>query len=185
MEVMAVSQLYSSIYAQFGRPPARRGSNLVRAKDGWVSPGLETGVQESTWLKVCELIGKPELVNDSRFITQESRRANQDSLLVVISEWAGRKPKEEIYHTLQSLRTITGYVATVEDLLMSQQFVDREFFKLVEGESLPNTIQPGAPYRIGDNSWEISQAPRLGEHNEEILCQGLGYSMTELGLEVS
>ena len=185
MEVMAVSQLYSSIYAQFGRPPARRGSNLVRAKDGWVRLGLETGVQESTWLKVCELIGKPELVNDSRFITQESRRANQDALLVVISEWAGRKPKEEIYHTLQSLRTITGYVATVEDLLMSQQFVDREFFKLVEGESLPNTVQPGAPYRIGNNSWEISQAPRLGEHNEEILCQGLGYCLTELGLEVS
>ena len=68
---------------------------------------------------------------------------------------------------------------------MSQQFVDREFFKLVEGELPPNTIQPGAPYRIADNPWEISQAPSLGEHNEEILCQGLGYSMAELGLEVA
>ena len=68
---------------------------------------------------------------------------------------------------------------------MSQQFVAREFFKLVEGQSLPNTIQPGAPYRISDNPWEISPAPRLGEHNEEILCQDLGYSLTELGLEVA
>jgi len=47
MEVMTVSQIHSSIYAQFGRTPARRDTNLVRAKDGWVSPGLETGVQES------------------------------------------------------------------------------------------------------------------------------------------
>ena len=184
MEVMAVSQLYSSIYAQFGRPPARRGSNLVQAKDGWVSPGLETGVQESTWLEVCELIGKPELINDSRFITQESRRANQEALLSVISDWVGRKPKEEIYHTFQALRTITGYVATVEDLLLSRQFIEREFFKLVEGKSLPNSIQPGAPYRISDNPWVISPAPSLGEHNEEILCHRLGYSLTELGLAV-
>ena len=184
MEVMAVSQLYSSIYAQFGRPPARRGSNLVQAKDGWVSPGLETGVQESTWLEVCELIGKPELINDSRFITQESRRANQEALLSVISDWVGRKPKEEIYHTFQALRTITGYVATVEDLLLSRQFIEREFFKLVEGKSLPNSIQPGAPYRIADNPWVISSAPSLGEHNEEILCHRLGYSLTELGLAV-
>ena len=183
MEVMTVSQLYSSIYAQFGRPTARRESNLVRAKDGWVSPGLETGVQESTWLKVCELIGKPELVNDPRFITQESRRANQNELLVVIADWAGTKPKEEIYHTFQSLRTITGYVATVEDLLLSQQFVDREFFKLIETQASPDTIHPGSPYRIAGYNWEISPAPRLGEHNEEILCQALGYSMSELGLE--
>ena len=113
MEVMTVSQIHSSIYAQFGRTPARRGTNLVRAKDGWVSPGLETGVQESTWLKVCELIGKPELMDDPKFTTQEARRANQQDLLEVIGDWTGTKPKEEIYHTLQALRTITGYVATV------------------------------------------------------------------------
>jgi len=29
---------------------------------------------------------------------------------------------------------------------------------------------------------ELRPAPRLGEHNEEILCQRLGYSMSDLGL---
>ena len=72
----------------------------------------------------------------------------------------------------------------MEDLLLSRQFIEREFFKLVEGKSLPNSIQPGAPYRIADNPWVISPAPSLGEHNEEILCHRLGYSLTELGLAV-
>ncbi len=182
MEVMTVSQIHSSIYAQFGRTPARRGTNLVRAKDGWVSPGLETGVQESTWLKVCELIGKPELVDDPRFTTMESRRANQQDLLDVIADWAGAKPKEEIYHTLQALRTITGYVATVEDLLVSQQLVYREFFQSVPDPVFGDGAYPGAPFRMDGGPLQLSPAPRLGEHNDEILCQRLGYSLGDLGL---
>lgn len=182
MEVMTVSQIHSSIYAQFGRTPARRDTNLVRAKDGWVSPGLETGVQESTWLKVCELIGKPELVEDPMFTTQEARRANQQELLDVIADWAGTKPKEEIYHTLQALRTITGYVATVEDLLVSQQFVAREFFKSIPDPEFGDAAHPGAPFRMDGSTWQLHPAPRLGEHNDEILCQRLGYTLNELAL---
>ena len=182
MEVMAVSQIHSSIYAQFGRTPMRRATNLVRAKDGWVSPGLETGVQESTWLKVCELIGKPELVDDPRFITMEGRRANQQDLLDVIASWAGTKPKEEIYHTLQALRTITGYVATVDDLLVSQQLVYREFFQSISDPVFGDVAHTGAPFRMEGSALELRPAPRLGDHNEEILCQRLGYSMSDLGL---
>ncbi|HCL26774.1 MAG TPA: hypothetical protein DHW65_10585, partial [Dehalococcoidia bacterium] len=185
MEVMTVSQIHSSIYAQFGRTPARRGSNLVRAKDGWVSPGLETGVQEGTWPKVCELLGKPELIDDPRFTTQESRRANQQELLDVIADWAGTMPKEEIYHTLQALRTITGYVATVEDLLQSQQFVYREFFQTVVDPEFGDVVHPGAPFRIDGNSWQLLPPPRLGEHNQEILSGRLGYSLDELSLNPS
>ena len=185
MEVMTVSQIHSSIYAQFGRTPARRGSNLVRAKDGWVSPGLETGVQEGTWSKVCELLGKPELIDDPRFTTQESRRANQQELLDVIADWAGTMPKEEIYHTLQALRTITGYVATVEDLLQSQQFVYREFFQTVVDPEFGDVVHPGAPFRIDGNSWQLLPPPRLGEHNQEILSGRLGYSLDELSLNPS
>jgi len=66
MEVMTVAQIHSSINVQFGHTPVRRATNLVRAKDGWVSPGLETGVQEGTWPKVCELMGRPELVVNGR-----------------------------------------------------------------------------------------------------------------------
>ncbi len=182
MEVMTVSQIHSSIYAQFGRTPARRVTNLVRAKDGWVSPGLETGVQQGTWPKVCELIGKPELAEDPRFDSQEARRANQQDLLDVIADWAGTKPKEEIYHTLQALRTITGYVATVEDLLTSEQFVYREFFQTVSDPTFGDVAHPGAPFRIDGSEWQLHQAPRLGENNEEILCQRLGYSLDELSL---
>jgi len=182
MEVMTVAQIHSSINEQFGHTQVRRGTNVVRAKDGWVSPGLEMGVQEDTWPKVCELMGTPELVEDLRFTTQEARRANQRDLLEFVGNWAATKPKEEIYHTLQALRTITGYVATVEDLLASQQLTYREFFQSLPDLAFGEVIHPGPPFRIEDDSWRLLPAPRLGEHNEEILCGRLGYSLKELSL---
>ena len=180
METITVAQIHSSIHYQFGRIPVRRETNLVQAKDGWVSPGLDTGVQEGTWPKVCQLMGVPELAEDPRFITTEARRANQQDLLGVVGQWAATKPKEEIYHTLQALRTITGYVATVEDLLASQQFAYREFFRPVEDPVFGEVTHPGPPFRIKDEAWQLTRAPRLGEHNEEVLCGRLGYSREEL-----
>jgi crotonobetainyl-CoA:carnitine CoA-transferase CaiB-like acyl-CoA transferase len=169
MEVMTVAQIHSSINEQFGHTPVRRPTNLVRAKDGWVSPGLETGVQQGTWPKVCELMGVPELAEDDRFTTQEARRTNQQALLEVVGGWAATMPKEEIYHTLQSLRTITGYVATVEDLLVSQQYAYREFFRPLADPAFGEVVHPGPPFRMDDDGWRLFPAPRLGEHNEEIL----------------
>jgi crotonobetainyl-CoA:carnitine CoA-transferase CaiB-like acyl-CoA transferase len=125
-------------------------------------------------------MGVPELTDDPRFSTPEGRRANQQELLGVVGEWAATKPKEEIYHTLQGLRTITGYVATVEDLLASRQFAHREFFRMVEDSELGDVVHPGAPFRIDDTIWQLSRAPRLGEHNEEVLGGRLGLSPEEL-----
>ena len=41
---------------------------------GWVSPGLERGVRQDTWARVCDLIGRPDLKDNPAFNTPESRR---------------------------------------------------------------------------------------------------------------
>jgi crotonobetainyl-CoA:carnitine CoA-transferase CaiB-like acyl-CoA transferase len=185
METIAVAQIHSSIHHQFGRVPTRRESNLVPAKDGWVSPGLETGAPEGTWPKVCGLMGVPELADDPRFNTAAARRQNQQELQEVVGRWAGSLPKEEIYHTLQGMRTITGYVATVEDLAKSRQLAFRDFFQLIEEPPGVEGAYPGHPIKIDGESRSQVRAPRLGEHNQEIFCGRLGLSPGELAGLVS
>ena len=180
METIAVAQIHSSIHYQFGRTPARRESNLVQAQDGWVSPGLETGAPDGTWPRVCELMGVPELADDPRFSTSEARRENQGELREVVGRWAITKRKEEIYHTLQGLRTISGYVATVEELVNSGQLKFREFFQELESPPQLVATYPGHPFRIDDQPMPHSPAPRLGEHNREIYCGRLGMDQVDL-----
>jgi crotonobetainyl-CoA:carnitine CoA-transferase CaiB-like acyl-CoA transferase len=180
METITVAQIHASIAHQFGRTPTRRASTLAQAQDGWVHAGLERGVREDTWARVCALMGRPELVDDPKFNTREARREHQQELLTLISEWTATRPKEEIYHALQGLRTVAGYVATVADLYTSQQLLAREFFQCINHPDAGTATYPGAPFTIQGTTWHSTRAPRLGEHNVEVYCDRLGYTREDL-----
>jgi crotonobetainyl-CoA:carnitine CoA-transferase CaiB-like acyl-CoA transferase len=176
METITVAQIHASIAHQFGRTPTRRASTLAQAQDGWVHAGLERGVREDTWARVCALMGRPELADDPKFNTREARREHQQELLTLINAWTATRPKEEIYHTLQGLRTVAGYVATVADLCISQQLLAREFFQCIDHPDVSTATYPGAPFAIQGAAWHHARAPRLGEHNVEVYCVLLGYT---------
>ena len=180
METITVAQIHSSIQSQFGHAPTRRESPLAQAADGWVSPGLERGVRGDTWTRVCALIGRPDLAHDPAFNTPEARREHQQALLGIISEWAATRPKEEIYHSLQRLQSVAGYVATVEDLFTSGQLSSREFFQPLDHPAAGKGVYPGAPFSMEGDAWRHTRAPLLGEHNTEIYCGRLGYTREEL-----
>lgn len=181
METTAVTQIHSSIAAQFnGADTPRRRSTLLQARDGWVNPGLSMGVREDTWPRICDLMGRPELAQDPRFTSRESRRENQEELDAVISEWVGGQAKEDVYHTLQGMSTIAGYVATVEDLLESKQLASRGFFQAIEHPYAGEAAYPGAPFTLEGQEWRHARAPLLGEHNREVYCDWLGYADDEL-----
>jgi CoA:oxalate CoA-transferase len=180
METITVAQIHASIAHQFGRTPTRRASTLAQAQDGWVHAGLERGVREDTLARVCALMGRPELADDPKFNTREARREHQQELLTLISEWTATRPKEEIYHALQGLRTVAGYVATVADLYTSQQLLAREFFQCINHPDAGTATYPGAPFTIQGTTWHSTRAPRLGEHNVEVYCDRLGYTREDL-----
>ncbi len=180
METMTVGQIHASIQHQFGHVPKRRDSTLVQARDGWAHPGLDRGIAEDTWARVCDLMGQPELATDPRFTTRDARRENQAELSAIIGAWTATLPKEEIYHTLQGLRTVAGYVATVEDLRISQQLNARNFFQIIDHPSTGEGVYPGALFTLQDTPWQHGRAPLLGEHNPEIYGERLGYSREAL-----
>ncbi|MEE8443280.1 MAG: CoA transferase [Dehalococcoidia bacterium] len=181
METMAVTQIHSSINYQFqGADTGRRKSNLVRAKDGWANPDVHIGIRESTWDRFFELLGKPELSNDPRFATSEARGENEETLNSIIKDWVADQSKEDVYHQLQGLSTVAGYVATVEDLLNSGQFVSRRFFQSIDHPFAGEAMYPGAPFSIDGDVWHHSRAPLLGEHNVEVYCGLLGHTREDL-----
>jgi crotonobetainyl-CoA:carnitine CoA-transferase CaiB-like acyl-CoA transferase len=180
METITVAQIHASIQHQFGRTPVRRANTLVPAQDGWVHAGLERGVREDTWMRVCALMGRLELADDLRFNTREGRREHQQELLTLISEWTATRPKAEIYHALQGLRTVAGYVATIADLYTSEQLLAREFLQCIDHPDAGTATYPGAPFTIQGAAWQQARAPRLGEHNSEVYCDRLGYTSEDL-----
>ena len=141
---------------------------MIAARDGWVSLGLEMGVATDIWPQICELIGRPDLVDDERFVTAAFRRENREALNQILETWVREQSKEEIYHRLQAMRTIAGYVATVEDLYASAQLEARSFFYDGDHPVAGPVRYPGVPFRIGDATAAPGRAPMLGEHTEAV-----------------
>jgi crotonobetainyl-CoA:carnitine CoA-transferase CaiB-like acyl-CoA transferase len=174
-ETAAFTQIHSSILAAFhGESPIRRPNTMIAAKDGWVSLGLEMGVAADIWPQICDLIGRPDLADDPRFATAAHRRENREALNEIMESWVRSQSKEEIYHRLQAMRTIAGYVATVEDLYANAQLQSRGFFTEVDHPVAGPARYPGVPFRIGDAPAIQGRAPLLGEQTESVYAGELG-----------
>ena len=176
LQTLAFTQIHNSINSQFrGADNVRRNSSLLKADNGWVTVGLATGVRDDTWQKFCEILEMPNLVTDVRFFSMELRRKNESELNQILEEWALSQKKEEIYHKLQNISTIAGYVAEPEDLLHSEQLLGRCFFNQDDGMSYP-----GMPFIIDNCRPSLDKAPVLGGDNLNVFYELLGYATSDI-----
>jgi crotonobetainyl-CoA:carnitine CoA-transferase CaiB-like acyl-CoA transferase len=70
---------------------------------------------------------------------------------------------------------------TTEDLAKDLHLHEREFFVEVNHPEIGKVIQTGAPFKMTETPWQLRRpAPLLGQHNEEVFSQMLGYSKEDL-----
>ena len=87
---------------------------------------------------------------------------------------------EEIYYAGQAVGLPIGYIASSQDLYNTSQYKARNFFVDIDHPHAGTFTYPGAPLRMGNLPWQQGPAPLLGEHNEEVFCQRLGYTKEDL-----
>lgn len=179
LDGIAVAQMYSALnyaYKKENRGRLQEFAPVYRAKDGHVG----VMYRQANWEDFCHLMGCPELVDDPRFRDMTSRRDHIGELNVIVGEWIKAQDKAQLYHTAQALRMPFGYICTAKDLLESPQYQERGYFVELEHPFTGPLAYPGMPVKMGDIPWDLTRAPLLGEHNEEVYCHELGYSKEDL-----
>jgi crotonobetainyl-CoA:carnitine CoA-transferase CaiB-like acyl-CoA transferase len=149
---------------------------VLPTSDGWF--GLL--YTDANWPRLRDLTGI-EALADERFSTRAGRAAHAAELRAVLSEWFAQRSKHEIYHAAQALKIPAGMVATVGDLLESEQYAAREFWQTIDHPATGPLTYAGPGYRISGYVAPVERAPVLGEHcaelgdavtaHEEVLCQ--------------
>jgi len=133
---------------------------VLPTSDGWF--GLL--YQDSNWPRLRDLTGIAAL-DDERFSTRAGRSTHATELRAALSQWFAQRSKHEIYHAAQALKIPAGMVATVGDLLESEQYVAREFWQTVDHPATGPLTYAGAGYRISGYDAPVARAPVLGEHS--------------------
>jgi crotonobetainyl-CoA:carnitine CoA-transferase CaiB-like acyl-CoA transferase len=126
------------------------------------------------WLKGARLFEEPRLLEE-RYRHAADRIAHREEVKELIRPWLARNAKWDIYHLGQEAGLAFGYLATLDEVHASSHLRERAFWAEVDHPVAGSQQYCGPPFRPSDTPWDHARAPLLGEHNDQILRETLGY----------
>ncbi len=151
---------------------------VVPCKDGYVTVHF---INDKEWQVFAEMMGNPAWAKSDKFKDVASRQENAVEMMRGVAAWTLQYTKLDIYSRAQAIHSPTGIHLTPEELLTSPQYVARGFFVDVTDPSGRAWRVPRGPCEFSETPFAVRRpAPRLGEHNHEVLCGQLGASPEEL-----
>jgi crotonobetainyl-CoA:carnitine CoA-transferase CaiB-like acyl-CoA transferase len=155
----------------------RMVGGLTRAKDGYF---VITPIQNHQWQALVRAMGDPEWSRAEWCQTEAGRMEHRDEIRPRIEEWAAGLTRDEIYHLTQAEGAPTGPIRDVAEVRAWKQTEARGFFAEIDHPEAGAQVYPTAPYQFSRTLRAATPAPCLGQHNEEVYCDRLGYSRGEL-----
>ena len=127
---------------------------------------------------LCRAMGRQELADDPRFHNISARMENFKELTALIQKWFDTMPSDEaIYACFEEHRVPFAEVLSTEEAMAHPHLRERAIVRKVSDRFLGDFEVPGFPIRFsGYGRHPDTQAPTLGEHNEVVLRDYLGYS---------
>ncbi|MDD5288938.1 MAG: CoA transferase [Dehalococcoidales bacterium] len=179
MECMAGAHQFALTWPEYsGQLLERPGWNapVLPCKDGYV---IYSCVRTEIALSAT-LADRPELAEDPRFETRESRSDHEMELEAILSEGFKNHTRKEILDACALWREICGSINTVDEVLDNPQYKDRGFWAEIDHPCTGKLTYPGNPAKMTETGFEVQRAPLLGEHNEEIYRERLHYSREDI-----
>ncbi len=158
-----------------GSTPA---SGVRPVSDGYICMGA--GMERLPL--AIRLIGHPELLEDPRFKDSRSRAmpGRSDEFDEYLLPWLLERSKQEAFTELQGARIPAGPLYDTADLLKDPHLQVRDVWTEVE-QPAGTLAQTGRPFIMSATPWRTKRpAPKLGQHNDEVLRGMLGFSRNEL-----
>ena len=149
----------------------------TQGEDQWIAIDAPTDEEFAT---LCEVLGAPELASDERFRSGDARKANEPALNDALSALTRNHVNDDLFHRLQAAGVMAGSVHNEAALLQSEHLIERGFFENITIEGVGTHTYPGIMTK-----WEHTPnhlrtpPPKLGEHNEAVYLDLLGYSREE------
>jgi crotonobetainyl-CoA:carnitine CoA-transferase CaiB-like acyl-CoA transferase len=170
-------------YSFSGTVTERRGSKgaitavsgALPCKNGhWVISQIH---RPGRWTKFMDWVQDPELISDPSLAKEENQHRRRDFIMDRLDNWAKRFTKTELVEEAQRRHFPASPVSTPLDLIDDPQLIARGFLKEIDHPEFGRVKFPvGAIASVLGT--QLTPAPRLGEHNTEILTQ-LGYSIED------
>lgn len=175
---------------RYPTPPREKMSNPIvntyRTSDGRFL-SLVMLQSDRYWAELMQRVGRPELVDDPRFVDSKARAVNRSECIGILDEIFAARTFVEWKEVLLGVEGIWSPVQTPREVIDDPQVVANGYVRDVVAQDGTTTFKlVGAPVQFNEQPADIRRAPSHGEHTDEILQELLGLDMEQiLGLKVS
>lgn len=161
-------------FATGTRPPRigqqHRGSSpyqVFATTDGYITIGAS---HQKFFHGLCEIVGLPELVADKRFLRVADRVANNQALVALLQAKVAEKPSAHWLAALEAVGIPAGPVLHFDEVFTDPQMLAREMVVETHHPVTGPFRTMGVTVKLSATPGAVrAPAPRLGEHNDEIL----------------
>lgn len=174
-------------YDQLGKVQQRSGSrlpftaprNTYRTRDGqYVSIA---GSAQSTFERICEALGIPDVAKDPRFVDNRARLVHATALDETLQAAILQFDRADLIDTFVAIDATAAPVYDVTDILADEHIQARGNIVALDDAELGHLRMQNVVGKLSETPGEITAAgPVLGAHNREILIERLGYTEAQL-----
>ncbi len=172
---------HATRYLGTGEDPERMGSghpSLVPyqsfpTSDGYFILGC---ANQGLWERMCRAIGRTDLLEDPRFITNTHRVKHRSHCVDLLSDIFRAGPTEHWVNLITDAGVPCGPINRVSQVVNDPQVLARNMIVDIPHPQVPDLRIPNSPFKLTATPPSARRhPPLLGEHNEEVLTEA-GFS---------
>ncbi|MBQ9065206.1 MAG: CoA transferase [Blautia sp.] len=186
--LVSVMQIINQIYLIGGRLPGRMGNqyestapyDTFPTADGkYVVIGI---ANDKFWKQLCEMMDREDLIDHPDYAKNGDRVKNRDIIKPIVVEWTKTQQSDELVNRLLEAGIPTAPIYDVKQVTEDPHIAGaREMFIDIEDPEV-------GPIKVTNTHIKMSEtkqgfrfpAPMLGQHNQEIYGDFLGYTQEEI-----
>jgi crotonobetainyl-CoA:carnitine CoA-transferase CaiB-like acyl-CoA transferase len=131
------------------------------------------------WADFCQVIGRPELTEDPRFVDMPMRRENSRACIAILDAVFAERDYAEWCTLLSAAKGVWSPFQRPEEILADTQVLANGHLAQVEMINGSQMTMVTAPAQFDQANAKPTRAPEHGEHTEEVLLD-LGVSWETL-----
>jgi crotonobetainyl-CoA:carnitine CoA-transferase CaiB-like acyl-CoA transferase len=131
---------------------------------------------DKQWKGFFDIIGRPEMLSDPRFSSQEVRSKNYNTAYALVAEELKKRPSAEWLAALERADIPVQRMNSLDDIVADPHLAAIGYLRAVEHPTEGRIKALAVPSEWSESPPEYRRhAPRLGEHTREVLKE-VGYS---------
>ncbi|MNI78344.1 Succinyl-CoA:(R)-benzylsuccinate CoA-transferase subunit BbsF [compost metagenome] len=129
---------------------------------------------------MCRVLGKPELAQDPRYLTNSQRVTNQATLDPILDAIIAAQPRAHWLAALKDAGVPAGSINTVPEVFDDPQVAHRAMLRRLPHPAAGTVPQVMNPLRFATADLRADRAPPLlGQHTADVLAE-LGLSTQQI-----